>query len=775
MPACCSWNDVLQYETNKVTRIQSMNYGTIKWVLHVMVFSYVSFALVSDKLYQRKEPVISSVHTKVKGIAKVTENVMEGGVMKSLHSVFDTADYTFPLQGNSFFVMTNFLKSEGQEQKLCPEFPTSRSALCKSDRDCKEGWMDAQSKEANILALKVKFHIYLNLVNHTQHAKYYKENNVEKRTLIKAFGIRFDILVFGTGGKFDIIQLVVYIGSTLSYFGLATVFIDLIINTYSSAFCRSGVYPYCKCCEVCAVNEYYYRKKCELVVEPKPRPQMDVMDLSRLSLSLHDSPPIPGQPEEMQLLCKEVAPRSGDSPGWCQCGNCFPSRLPENRRALEELCCRRKPGPCITTSELFWKLVLSRQALQLLLLYQEPLLVLEEEATNRRLRHCAYRCYTIWRFGSQDMANFAILPSCCRWRIRKEFPKTEGQYSGFKWVFVWEKGYQETDSVVSSVTTKAKGVAVTNTSELGFRIWDVADYVIPAQEENSLFIMTNMIITVNQTQSTCAEIPDKTTICDSDSNCTMGSTGTHSNGIGTGKCVPFNESVKTCEVAAWCPVENDADVPTPAFLKAAENFTLLVKNNIWYPKFNFSKRNILPNITTSYLKSCIYDARTDPFCPIFRLGKIVEDAGHSFQDMAVEGGIMGIQVKWDCNLDRAASLCLPRYSFRRLDTRDLEHNVSPGYNFRFAKYYKDLTGNEQRTLIKAYGIRFDIIVFGKAGKFDIIPTMINIGSGLALLGVATVLCDVIVLYCMKKRYYYRDKKYKYVEDYEQGLAGEMSQ
>lgn len=32
---------------------------------------------------------------------------------------------------------------------------------------------------------------------------------------------------------------------------------------------------------------------------------------------------------------------------------------------------------------------------------------------------------------------------------------------------------------------------------------------------------------------------------------------------------------------------------------------------------------------------------------------------------------------------------------------------------------------------------------------------------------ATVLCDVIVLYCMKKRYYYRDKKYKYVEDYEQ--------
>uniref|UniRef100_A0A8C9D3J2 Purinergic receptor P2X 4 n=1 Tax=Panthera leo TaxID=9689 RepID=A0A8C9D3J2_PANLE len=157
------------------------------------------------------------------------------------------------------------------------------------------------------------------------------------------------------------------------------------------------------------------------------------------------------------------------------------------------------------------------------------------------------------------------------------------------WVFVWEKGYQEMDSVVSSVTTKAKGVTVTNTSTLGFRVWDVADYVIPAQEENSLFIMTNMITTVNQTQGLCPELPDKTTVCKSDANCAAGSSGTHSNGIATGRCVLFNETVKTCEVAAWCPVEDDTHVPEPAFLKAAENFTLLVKNNIWYPKFNFSK------------------------------------------------------------------------------------------------------------------------------------------------------------------------------------------
>lgn len=299
-----------------------------------------------------------------------------------------------------------------------------------------------------------------------RYAKYYKENNTEKRTLIKAYGIRFDILVFGTGGKFDIIQLIVYIGSTLSYFGLATVFIDMLINTYSSKYCKSHIYPWCKCCQPCAVNEYYYKKKYESIVEPtrtlkyvsfvdEPyirmvnerllgrslqdvkgekvlRPQLDFADLSWLPLSLHDLPPIPGQPEEIQLLSEEVHLKSRDCPDWCQCGNCLPSQLPENQRCLEELCCRKKLGACITTSELFRDLVLSRRTLQFLVQYQEPLLVLDADSANSRLRHCAYRSYTTWRFGSQDLADFAILPSCCRWRIRREFPKSEGQYSGFK-------------------------------------------------------------------------------------------------------------------------------------------------------------------------------------------------------------------------------------------------------------------------------------------------------------------------------------------------------
>lgn len=46
------------------------------------------------------------------------------------------------------------------------------------------------------------------------------------------------------------------------------------------------------------------------------------------------------------------------------------------------------------------------------------------------------------------------------------------------------------------------------------------------------------------------------------------------------------------------------------------------------------RRNILPGMTDSYLKSC--HRRNDPLCPIFKLGDVVRDAGEKFSEMAVE-------------------------------------------------------------------------------------------------------------------------------------------
>jgi hypothetical protein len=47
-------------------------------------------------------------------------------------------------------------------------------------------------------------------------------------------------------------------------------------------------------------------------------------------------------------------------------------------------------------------------------------------------------------------------------------------------------------------------------------------------------------------------------------------------GVETGKCVPFNGSVKTCEVAAWCPVEDDAHMPKWVLPQGGKFLTLVL-------------------------------------------------------------------------------------------------------------------------------------------------------------------------------------------------------
>uniref|UniRef100_A0A3Q0RYE3 P2X purinoceptor n=1 Tax=Amphilophus citrinellus TaxID=61819 RepID=A0A3Q0RYE3_AMPCI len=336
------------------------------------------------------------------------------------------------------------------------------------------------------------------------------------------------------------------------------------------------------------------------------------------------------------------------------------------------------------------------------------------------------------------------------------------------YVCVVQKAYQETDTLISTVSTKVKGFALTNTSDMGPRFWDVADYVIPPQVrfsfsfgDHSFFVLTNMVVTPKQVQSRCPELPSPSSICVDDCDCVEGRSDPRGNGIQTGLCENYSTTVQTCEVLSWCPLEIDTNLP---LLAAAENFTVLIKNSITYPKFNFHRRNILPYITSSYLKKCEFNRSTDPDCPIFRLKHIVSEAGEDFQDMAVKGGILGILIDWSCDLDWWAGNCFPKYSFRRLDNKHPVNNVAPGYNFRFAKYYKTADGEETRTLIKAYGIRFDVIVFGTAGKFSIVPTIVNLGAALSFLSLVPAVADWILVTCTRKRDLYSRHKTAYLNE-----------
>ncbi|KAI4891798.1 hypothetical protein NFI96_014808 [Prochilodus magdalenae] len=329
------------------------------------------------------------------------------------------------------------------------------------------------------------------------------------------------------------------------------------------------------------------------------------------------------------------------------------------------------------------------------------------------------------------------------------------------WVFLWKKGYQEREEAIqSSVFTKLKGVALTNNTELGLHVWGAEDYVIPSQGDRVFFIVTNYHETSNQSMGICAEsprVPDG--LCSYNTDCAEGETVAAGHGVKTGRCL--NET-HTCEIYGWCPVEH-SHTPSKPLLGKAENFTIYIKNFIRFPKFDFSKSNVLSTANKTYLKSCSYDKDHNPYCPIFRVGDIVHWTGHDFQEMAVKasGGSIGVVIDWNCDLDKDYSKCNPEYSFTRLDaSNNITNSATSGYNFRFARYFRDANGRTYRSLFKVYGIRFDILVNGEAGKFNIIPTVVNIGSGLALMGAGVFVCDVILLYMMSTSSFYRERKFE---------------
>ncbi|XP_008561383.1 PREDICTED: P2X purinoceptor 6-like [Galeopterus variegatus] len=121
------------------------------------------------------------------------------------------------------------------------------------------------------------------------------------------------------------------------------------------------------------------------------------------------------------------------------------------------------------------------------------------------------------------------------------------------------------------------------------------------------------------------------------------------------------------------------------------------------------------------------------------------------QGRCPEGGSLGISVHWDCDLDAGDSDCWPHYSFQ-LQERS--------YNFRTATHWWEAPDVEARSLLKLYGIRFDILVTGQAGKFGLIPTAITLGTGAAWLGLVTFLCDLLLLYVDREAHFYWRMKYE---------------
>ena len=132
-----------------------------------------------------------------------------------------------------------------------------------------------------------------------------------------------------------------------------------------------------------------------------------------------------------------------------------------------------------------------------------------------------------------------------------------------------------------------------------------------------------------------------------------------------------------------------------------------------------------------------------------------DDTITDYTDIATTGAILLVSSNWNCNFDQDVTACNPEFKFERVD--NVADTISYGFNFRTVSY--DAT-KEHRLLEKLYGLRVFFIVDGEGKKFDFAAMTVTFGAGLAYLGIAKVVTDLILDHFMDR---HDVNKFKYLE------------
>jgi len=259
------------------------------------------------------------------------------------------------------------------------------------------------------------------------------------------------------------------------------------------------------------------------------------------------------------------------------------------------------------------------------------------------------------------------------------------------------------------------------------------DLVVPSVEEDAFFVTTSMIITPNQSRDKCPG-NDDVDFCNSSIPCSAGQYNAKSQGILTGNCSSNNR----CEVIAWCPLEETtkhAQLSNQVINVGA--LTAFVKVDIAFSEFGISQSNTL-DVNDNGSPSDGYN--------LFSVNEIVGNATHgditevnAGSDIVSNGAIILMESNWNCNLDKGKDQCSPKWKFFRIDSQP--GTMSYGYNYRAVSYDVSM---KQRLLRKLYGIRVVFTVSGTGRKFDFAALTVTFGAGLAYLGVAAFLTDIVL-------------------------------
>eukprot|EP01091_Cochliopodium_minus_P005670 TRINITY_DN15572_c0_g1_i1.p1 TRINITY_DN15572_c0_g1~~TRINITY_DN15572_c0_g1_i1.p1 ORF type:complete len:368 (+),score=51.18 TRINITY_DN15572_c0_g1_i1:3-1106(+) len=319
-------------------------------------------------------------------------------------------------------------------------------------------------------------------------------------------------------------------------------------------------------------------------------------------------------------------------------------------------------------------------------------------------------------------------------------------------VIIYHKQYQTVSLPVGISNLKPKGNGYFFRPNTTMVVWDEYD-ICPIVENNGLFITTTMHPTYHQQRTIYSSTSLK---CDPQEKCPIYKET--ENGRTNGVC---DETTNYCQVSGWYPLENPYSENYT--ITGSQNVSIFIKNNVKFSELNINMDNLggMTPIQYDYLNP---NNKSNSLASIWRMEDIINLSGSKYEDITDLGAAIVASFTWNCDFD-FSKICHPNVSFLRVDNPNSD---SKGFNFRIGRQYYSQENTSQiltRDLIKYLGVKIFVVTAGSGGKFTSpVPFFQALGAGLSLLAASTVIADMLLIYILPKRYYYKENKINEIDD-----------
>jgi len=306
------------------------------------------------------------------------------------------------------------------------------------------------------------------------------------------------------------------------------------------------------------------------------------------------------------------------------------------------------------------------------------------------------------------------------------------------YVFIIDEGYLKYEQARGIIVTHTRGdVAVTSSGKMKTRSFAADEINYPGLENGHVFITTKVEIH-RQNRGLCE---DSARSCQEDGHCSSGA-----------KCLESG----FCHEQSWCSNEQPEIYKLPT-----ENAEIWVKSAIQFYSLNKERPKQEGKVFTTNMKEPISNSDTEQEQNTWSVKELLLlcDPPVRYEEVSELGAAIEVTLSWACNAKKEG--CVPTVKARRIDAMLDKDNI--GFQFSYPVY--DVGDDNSRRLFKVRGIRFCMRTVGVGRMVSVAVIIFKISTGIALLVLAPILTDWLMLRCFVHAKKYNARKYEHSQDF----------